>query len=89
MGEYKKLREKLKAILKQQKHHLSEKQIKELHALNFYYETARGSCHPKLIYYFKPAPTPHRRIKALHFEDLFLFQGTRYIARREPFAIAC
>ena len=50
MSEYKKLREKLKEILKQQKHYLSEKQIKELYALNFYYETAGGSGHPKLIY---------------------------------------
>ena len=51
MAEYKKLRDKLKEILKQRKHYLSEKQIKELHALNFYYETAGGSGHPKLIYY--------------------------------------
>ena len=51
MGEYKKLRKKLKEILKQQKHYLSGKQIKELCALNFYYETAGGAGHPKLIYY--------------------------------------
>ena len=51
MAEYKKLRDKLKEILKQRKHYLSEKQIKELYALNFYYKTAGGSGHPKLIYY--------------------------------------
>jgi len=51
MAEYKKLRDKLKEILKQRKHYLNEKQIKELSALNFYYETAGGSGHPKLIYY--------------------------------------
>lgn len=51
MAEYKKLRKKLKEILKQRKSYLSEKQIKELNALNFYYETAGGSGYPKLIYY--------------------------------------
>lgn len=51
MAEYKKLRKKLKEILKQRKSYFSEKQLKELNALNFYYETAGGSGHPKLIYY--------------------------------------
>ncbi len=51
MAEYKELREKLKEILKQRKHYLSDKQIKDLNSLNFYYEAAGGSGHPKLIYY--------------------------------------
>lgn len=51
MAEYKELREKLKEILKQRKHYLSDKQIKGLNSLNFYYEAAGGSGHPKLIYY--------------------------------------
>jgi hypothetical protein len=51
MGEYKELREKLKDILKQRKHCLTEKQIEKLNALNFYYEPPGGSGHPKLIYY--------------------------------------
>ena len=50
MAEYKELREQLKAIFKQNKHYLTEKQIKELNVINFYYEEAGGSGHPKLIY---------------------------------------
>ena len=50
MAEYKELRQKLKEIFKQTKHYLNEKQIKELNALNFYYEEAGGSGHPKLVY---------------------------------------
>ena len=51
MAEYKELREKLKEILKQRKHYLSDKHIKGLNSLTFYYEAAGGSGHPKLIYY--------------------------------------
>lgn len=50
MADYKELREQLKAIFKQNNHYLTDKQIKDLKALNFYYEEAGGSGHPKLIY---------------------------------------
>lgn len=50
MADYKELRQKLKEIFKQTKHYLNEKQIKELNSLNFYYEEAGGSGHPKLVY---------------------------------------